>query len=217
MAGARWVYTRPCQILLGPVWTYSDSDFKLGCCLGLLLTVHVSQDNIRTRRCYCMRRLVSVPPGSACRASRKRIYTVWLHRFVLTSPLIVQLASVHYLRFPLSCPQNLTSSLPEASLSVPLARVGIPYTTPGGTTACVTAGRLAAADPSLKILIVESGQHSRDIPRHVQPCRYLENLAPGSTTVSFHVAKPSPHLNGRATVVPCGRSVGGGSAVNCKL
>ncbi|KAI9460296.1 GMC oxidoreductase-domain-containing protein [Boletus coccyginus] len=85
---------------------------------------------------------------------------------------------------------------------------------PGGTTACVTAGRLAAADPSLKILIVESGQHSRDLPQHVQPCRYLENLAPNSTTVSFHVAKPSPHLNGRAAVVPCGRSVGGGSTVN---
>ncbi|KAI9460298.1 GMC oxidoreductase-domain-containing protein [Boletus coccyginus] len=95
-------------------------------------------------------------------------------------------------------PQNSTSSLPEAR----------------GTTACVTAGRLAAADPTLKILIVESGQHSRDLPRHVQPCRYLENLAPNSTTVSFHVAKPSPHLNGRAAVVPCGRSVGGGSTVN---
>ncbi|KAI9571645.1 GMC oxidoreductase-domain-containing protein [Boletus coccyginus] len=84
----------------------------------------------------------------------------------------------------------------------------------GGTTACVTAGRLAAADPSLKILIAESGQHSRDLPCHVQPCRCVENLAPNSTTVSFHVAKPSPHLNGRAVVVPCGRSVGGGSTVN---
>ncbi|KAI9570612.1 GMC oxidoreductase-domain-containing protein [Boletus coccyginus] len=87
----------------------------------------------------------------------------------------------------------------------------------GGTTACVIAGRLAAADPALKILIVESGQHSRDVPQHVQPCRYLENLAPNSTTVSFHVAKPSSHLNGRAAVVACGRSVGGGSAVNFML
>ncbi|KAF8553985.1 alcohol oxidase [Imleria badia] len=83
-----------------------------------------------------------------------------------------------------------------------------------GTTACVIAGRLAAADPSLKILVVESGQHSRDLPCHVQPCRYIENLAPDSTTVSFHVAKPSSHLNGREIVVPCGRSVGGGSTIN---
>ncbi|KAI9460295.1 GMC oxidoreductase-domain-containing protein [Boletus coccyginus] len=85
----------------------------------------------------------------------------------------------------------------------------------GGKFVCASRlCRLATADPSLKILIVESGQHSRDIPCHVQPCRYLENLAPNSTTVSFHVAKPSPHLNGRAAVVPCGRSVGGGSTVN---
>ncbi|KAG9316078.1 GMC oxidoreductase-domain-containing protein [Chiua virens] len=84
----------------------------------------------------------------------------------------------------------------------------------GGTTACVIAGRLTTADPVLKILIIESGQHSRDNPCHVQPCRYVENIAPDSTTVSFHVGKSSAHLNGRAPVVPCGRTVGGGSAVN---
>jgi hypothetical protein len=128
------------------------------------------------------------------------------------------LHSFHYLSScPTSCLQYLTSSLPEASWFVPLALVSFAHPTPGGTTACVIAGRLAAADPSLKILIVESGQHSRDLPRHVQPCRYIEHLAPDSTTVYFHVAKPSPHLNGRAIVVPCGRTVGGGSAVNCKL
>ncbi|KIJ11507.1 alcohol oxidase, partial [Paxillus involutus ATCC 200175] len=84
----------------------------------------------------------------------------------------------------------------------------------GGTTACVVAGRLAAADPSLKILVVESGQHSRDLPIHVQPCQFIANLAPDSTTVSFHVGKPSEHLNGRAPIMQCGRSVGGGSTVN---
>ena len=87
----------------------------------------------------------------------------------------------------------------------------------GGTAACVIAGRLTATDPSLKLLIIESGQHSRDVPRHVQPCRYVENIAPDSTTVSVHIGKPSAHLNGRRPVVQCGRSVGGGSAVNCKL
>jgi len=87
----------------------------------------------------------------------------------------------------------------------------------GGTTACVIAGRLASADPSLKILVLESGQHSRDVPRHIQPCRYVEHLAPGSTTLSRYVAKPSTHLNGRAAIVPCGRAVGGGSAVNFML
>jgi len=87
----------------------------------------------------------------------------------------------------------------------------------GGTTACVIAGRLAAAEPSLRILVVESGQHTRDDPRHVQPCRYIEHLAPNSTTASFNVAKPNSNLNGRSIVVPCGKSVGGGSAINCEL
>ncbi|KAH7888381.1 GMC oxidoreductase-domain-containing protein [Phlebopus sp. FC_14] len=84
----------------------------------------------------------------------------------------------------------------------------------GGTAACVIAGRLATADPSLKILVVESGQHSRDIPIHVQPWQCLFHMAPTSTTVSVIVGKPSEHLNGRSPMVQVGRAVGGGSAVN---
>ncbi|KAG8212842.1 GMC oxidoreductase-domain-containing protein [Butyriboletus roseoflavus] len=83
-----------------------------------------------------------------------------------------------------------------------------------GTTACVIAGRLAATEPSLKILIVESGQHSRDVPIHVHPCRCVEHLAPYATTLSSHVGKPSTHLDGRTPVIQSGRAVGGGSAVN---
>lgn len=90
------------------------------------------------------------------------------------------------------------------------------HPTTGGTTACVVAGRLAAVDPSLKILVIESGQHSRDVPRHVQPCRSVEHLTPDSTTLLHHIAKPSAHLNGRAAIVSCARSVGGGSAINCE-
>ncbi|KAI9572023.1 hypothetical protein HD554DRAFT_2015495, partial [Boletus coccyginus] len=67
------------------------------------------------------------------------------------------------------------------------------------------------------ILIVKSGQHSHNLPCHVQPCRYLENLVPNSTTISFHIAKPSPYLNEHTAVVPCGQNMGGGSTVNCKL
>ena len=93
----------------------------------------------------------------------------------------------------------------------------VAHPTPGGTTACVVAGRLTATDPSLRILIIESGQHSRDVPSHVQPCRYVEHLAPNSTTLSSHVGKPSTHLNGRGPILVSGRGVGGGSTVNCKL
>ncbi|KAG1724258.1 GMC oxidoreductase-domain-containing protein [Suillus lakei] len=84
----------------------------------------------------------------------------------------------------------------------------------GGTTACVVAGRLAAYDPSLRILILEAGQHTLNKPIHVQPYQYPFNQEPASTTVTFNIGNPSPRLNGRAPIVPCGRCVGGGSCVN---
>ncbi|KAG1810784.1 hypothetical protein EV424DRAFT_144856 [Suillus variegatus] len=84
----------------------------------------------------------------------------------------------------------------------------------GGATACVVAGRLAAYDPSLRILILEAGQHTLNKPIHVQPYQYPLNQAPTSTTVTFHMGNPSPRLNGRAPIVPSGRCVGGGSCVN---
>ncbi|KAG2037025.1 GMC oxidoreductase-domain-containing protein [Suillus americanus] len=84
----------------------------------------------------------------------------------------------------------------------------------GGTTACVVAGRLAAYDPSLRILILEAGQHTVNKPIHVQPYQFAFNQAPTSTTITFNIGNPSPRLNGRAPVVLCGRCVGGGSCVN---
>ncbi|KAG1870401.1 GMC oxidoreductase-domain-containing protein [Suillus tomentosus] len=84
----------------------------------------------------------------------------------------------------------------------------------GGATACVVAGRLAAYDPSLRILILEAGQHTLNKHIHVQPYQYPLNQAPTSTTVTFHMGNPSPSLNGRAPIVPSGRCVGGGSCVN---
>ncbi|EKM52684.1 uncharacterized protein PHACADRAFT_126707 [Phanerochaete carnosa HHB-10118-sp] len=84
----------------------------------------------------------------------------------------------------------------------------------GGTAACLIASRLADADPTLRILIVESGGHVQDDLAHIQPARYLSHLAPTSKVVSFMVANPEPALQGRQTIVPCGNCVGGGSSVN---
>ncbi|KAJ7261758.1 alcohol oxidase-like protein [Mycena haematopus] len=84
----------------------------------------------------------------------------------------------------------------------------------GGTTACVVAGRLAAADPSLKILIIEAGKHTKDVSTHIQPARYFRNLVTGGDTFTFHVAKPSEALGNRPCIIPSGKCVGGGSAVN---
>ncbi|KAG1850807.1 GMC oxidoreductase-domain-containing protein [Suillus subalutaceus] len=84
----------------------------------------------------------------------------------------------------------------------------------GGATACVVAGRLAACDSSLKILILEAGEHTLDKPAHVQPYQYPFHMAPTSTTLTFNFGNPSPRLNGRSLIVPSGRSVGGGSTIN---
>ncbi|KAJ6507921.1 GMC oxidoreductase-domain-containing protein [Mycena vitilis] len=84
----------------------------------------------------------------------------------------------------------------------------------GGTAACVAAGRLAAADPSLKILLIETGKHTKNVPTHTQPARYFRNLITGGDTFTFHVTKPSKALGDRPCVIPIGKAVGGGSAVN---
>lgn len=87
----------------------------------------------------------------------------------------------------------------------------------GGLAACVTATRLASANPDLKILIVESGPHTDALPQSFIPGIYLSNLAPGTTTMKFHASNPVEHLGGRVAVVPTGRALGGGSAVNSMI
>ncbi|KII85161.1 hypothetical protein PLICRDRAFT_116683 [Plicaturopsis crispa FD-325 SS-3] len=84
----------------------------------------------------------------------------------------------------------------------------------GGTSACLIAGRLAKADPSLKILLLEAGPHTKGLQAHTQPARYFSHLAPTSKTVTFNVGKSAKELNGRSLVTPSGRCVGGGSSVN---
>ncbi|KAJ7067084.1 GMC oxidoreductase-domain-containing protein [Mycena amicta] len=84
----------------------------------------------------------------------------------------------------------------------------------GGTTACIVAGRLAAADPSLKILLIETGEHTKDIKTHTQPGRYFANLSSAGDTFTFHTTKPSAALRNRPCIIPSGKGVGGGSCVN---
>ncbi|KAJ7650020.1 GMC oxidoreductase-domain-containing protein [Roridomyces roridus] len=84
----------------------------------------------------------------------------------------------------------------------------------GGATACVVAGRLAEADPTLKILIIEAGKHTKDDPIYVQPARFFANLASGGESCFYHIAKPSEALGNRPCIIPSGRGVGGGSVVN---
>ncbi|KAF9041897.1 alcohol oxidase [Hymenopellis radicata] len=87
----------------------------------------------------------------------------------------------------------------------------------GGTAACITASRLAAAFPDLRILVLECGPTTKDKLEHIQPGQYLTHLAPDSKTMQFFESVPSRHVAGRRVVVPSGRCIGGGSSVNFML
>ncbi|TFK99381.1 hypothetical protein BDV98DRAFT_595059 [Pterulicium gracile] len=87
----------------------------------------------------------------------------------------------------------------------------------GALAACVTTTRLASDYTNLKILIVESGPHTDTLPHSFIPGLYVSNLAPGTTTMKFHASNPAEHLGGRVAVVPTGRGLGGGSAVNSMI
>jgi choline dehydrogenase-like flavoprotein len=84
----------------------------------------------------------------------------------------------------------------------------------GGTTGCVVAGRLAKADPSLEILVIEGGVGTKNNPTVIHPALYPANQAPGSKTITFYESQPNEHLAGRKAVVAAGSCVGGGSSVN---
>ncbi|KAF7344913.1 Alcohol oxidase [Mycena venus] len=85
----------------------------------------------------------------------------------------------------------------------------------GGTTACVVAGRLATADSSLRILILENGRSTKDNPAHVQPGRFIENITTrGSEILTLHSSKPGINLDGRAPVASNANCMGGGSSIN---
>ncbi|EKM78832.1 hypothetical protein AGABI1DRAFT_114408 [Agaricus bisporus var. burnettii JB137-S8] len=84
----------------------------------------------------------------------------------------------------------------------------------GGAVACIIAARLAVADPSLKILVLEAGPHSRNNQDHEQPARYYPTLVRCGETFTPHVPKANPKLNGRLASTVTGRCLGGGSTVN---
>jgi alcohol oxidase len=85
----------------------------------------------------------------------------------------------------------------------------------GGTAACVVAGRLAAADANLRVLLLEAGPTTYNDPAHTEPLNCFRHLVPGSRTARFHITQPSAALGGRTVVVPSGQCLGGGGSINC--
>ncbi|ORY72042.1 GMC oxidoreductase [Pseudomassariella vexata] len=84
----------------------------------------------------------------------------------------------------------------------------------GGTAGCVVAGRLAEADPSLEILLIEGGANNYNVPSIVNPAVFLSHLNPSSKTTIFYKAIKSKWLADRECVVPAGGTLGGGSSIN---
>ncbi|KAJ3475535.1 hypothetical protein NLG97_g9422 [Lecanicillium saksenae] len=84
----------------------------------------------------------------------------------------------------------------------------------GGTAACVTASRLAKADPTLSILLIEQGRSNVDDPAVATPAMFLSHLAPDSKTVLFNKTKKEADLADRELIVASGGMLGGASSIN---
>ena len=83
-----------------------------------------------------------------------------------------------------------------------------------GSGGSVVAGRLAAANNGAQILVLEAG--GTDQVDNVQiPAMWPTNIR--SERDWGHTADASPHVNGRALILPMGKVVGGGSSINVQV
>ncbi|KAJ3508126.1 hypothetical protein NLJ89_g5925 [Agrocybe chaxingu] len=90
----------------------------------------------------------------------------------------------------------------------------------GGPAGCVVAGRLAYADPSLKVMLIEGGANNRDDPWVYRPGIYVRNMQRDGINdkAKFYVdTLKSSHLRGRQSIVPCANILGGGSSINFQM
>ena len=119
--------------------------------------------------------------------------------------------------------------VPSTYFVVAQARMGL-YTTPppdldevdiiivgGGSAGCIVAGRLAAADPNLSILLIEGGRNNRDVTTIVNPLFMMKNLAPATKAALYYKGSKCAHVADREAIVPAGGILGGGSSINFML
>ena len=84
----------------------------------------------------------------------------------------------------------------------------------GGSSGCVTAARLVR-DFRARVLLIEAGP--RDASSILgMPAGYMKFLA-SDRYLTMHKSTPQPQLDGRAPIIPQGRVLGGGSAVNAMV
>jgi len=90
----------------------------------------------------------------------------------------------------------------------------------GGPAGCVTAGRLAFADPNLKVMLIEGGANNRDDPWVYRPGIYVKNMQQDGVNdkaTFYKDTMASSHLRGRESIVPCANILGGGSSINFQM
>ncbi|KAG1808623.1 GMC oxidoreductase-domain-containing protein [Suillus subaureus] len=90
----------------------------------------------------------------------------------------------------------------------------------GGPAGCVVAGRLAYADPTLRVMLIEGGANNRDDPWVYRPGIYVKNMQRDGINdkATFYTdTQPSPYLRGRQSIVPCANILGGGSSINFQM
>ncbi|KAJ3812459.1 GMC oxidoreductase-domain-containing protein [Lentinula aff. lateritia] len=88
----------------------------------------------------------------------------------------------------------------------------------GGPAGCVVAGRLAYADPNLKVMLIEGGANNRDDPW--VPGIYVRNMQQDGINdkATFYTdTMASSYMRGRQSIVPCANILGGGSSINFQM
>ncbi|KAL2045883.1 hypothetical protein ABVK25_011986 [Lepraria finkii] len=84
----------------------------------------------------------------------------------------------------------------------------------GGTAGCIVASRVAAADPSLSILVIESGPNNHNREDVINPSLCLDHFAPDASTAKTYLGKKSSAVANRNVPVATGAVLGGGSSIN---
>jgi len=90
----------------------------------------------------------------------------------------------------------------------------------GGPAGCVVAGRLAYADPDLKVMLIEGGTNNRDDPWVYRPGIFPRNMQRNGLNDKgkfYTDTVASSYLRGRQSIVPCANILGGGSSINFQM
>lgn len=106
---------------------------------------------------------------------------------------------------------GLTNQVPSGLKEVDVIVAG------GGTTGLIVASRLSDKFPDLSILVVERGQNNYNDPAVKNPLFFIENileLGEVNPRMIRYQGQPEAQLDGRASVVPAGSVLGGGSSIN---